>query len=122
MRALACLILLCGVAIAAPDPLALVEQLGSSDRATVERAVTEIEHAASSRDLADAMFRAGRACEDTLGDPARALAIYERIVRDLPDTRSAGSAARKATALRAEIGAGGEHAREAAELATLIAE
>jgi hypothetical protein len=107
---------------AEPDPLALVEELGSGDRAVVERAVAVIEKSPSSPALADALFRAAMACEDTLADPARALALYERIVRDLPDWRSAGSAERKVAALRGRIGSGNEHARVAADFAQLIAD
>ncbi len=115
-------------AVAAPDrdPLALVDDLGANDRAVVERAVAEIERQASApgapREYADALFQAAKACEDTLADPARALALYELIVRDFADTRSAGSARRKVDILRARIGEGGAHAREAHELAQLIAE
>jgi len=125
----ACVVLAIGLVLAvspcgeaAPDPLALIDDLGSGDRAVVERAVVAIEHAPSSLQLVDAMFRAAQACEDTLEDPARALALYERILHDLPDTRRAGSAARKIAALRERVGSSSEHAREAAELAQLIAE
>ncbi|MGN6105409.1 MAG: hypothetical protein ACTHU0_09920 [Kofleriaceae bacterium] len=72
--------------------------------------------------IADAWFAAGRVCEDAFADPARALALYERIVRELPDARVSTAAARRAEALRAQVGAGGEHAARATELARLIAE
>lgn len=106
----------------APDMLALVERLGDGDRATVERTVAEIEGApAGTPDLDYALFRAGQACEDTLSDPARALALYERLVRELPSAGMAIAAGRRAVELRGRIGAGGAHAREAAELAALVA-
>ena len=106
----------------APDVLGLVERLGDGDRAVVERTVAAIEGApAGAPDLDYALFRAGQACEDTLADPARALALYERLVRELPSAGLAIAAGRRIEQLRGRIGAGGEHAREAAELAALIA-
>ncbi len=104
------------------DGLALVEQLGSSDRRTVEAAVTAIEHApGQTTDLADALFAAARTCEDTLIDPPRALKLYDRLVRELPDARVWQAARRRAETLRAQLGAGGEHASNATALAALIA-
>ncbi len=53
-------------------------------------------------------------------DPARALALYDRIARELPDARVAASAERRAEHLRSQIG-DGSHAGQARELAQLIA-
>jgi len=106
----------------AADGLALVEQLGAGERAAVERAVAAIERApAGTPNLGYALFRAGQVCEDALADPARALALYERLVRELPDVGLAIAASRRIERLREQVGAGAEHAREAAELAALIA-
>jgi hypothetical protein len=106
----------------ARDGLALVEQLGTDDRAALERAVAEIERApAGTPNLDYALFRAGQACEEVLADPARALALYERLVRELPDVGLAIAAGRRIERLRAQLGAGGQGAREAAELAALVA-
>ncbi len=105
--------------LAAADPL--LDSLATEDPRALSFAIASIEKAPVTPDLADTLFAAGRACEDRLRDPARALAIYERILRDLPSARVAAAAERRAERLRAGIGAHGEHAREAAELAELIA-
>jgi hypothetical protein len=94
----------------------LVDKLATDDPAALADAVTAIERAPAN---ADALFAAGRACEDRLVDPARALAIYDRIQRELPDTSVAASARRRAERLRQMIGGG--HAAEAADLARLVA-
>lgn len=110
-------------ALAEPDP-DLVIQLGSHDRATVEKAVVTVEAlpaAPDSREVANVLFRAARACEDTLADPKRALLLYERIAREMPDARIATSAERKIAALRQRLGSHNEFAANAAELATLVA-
>ena len=115
LRAIA---IVCVVArIAAAD--ALVDGLATEDPRALDAAVTAIEKAPADP---DALFAAGRACEDRLVDPARALAIYERIVRELPSSRVASAAEHRAAQLRPRVGERGEHAREAAELARLIAE
>lgn len=102
---------------------AVVDRLTADDPALVRAAVAEVEATpAGAPDLADAVFAAARACEDTLHEPARALALYDRIARELPDARVAIAAARRATALRAQLGARGEHAAEATALAHLIAD
>jgi len=105
--------------LAAADPL--LDGLDTEDPRALALAIDAIEKAPVAPDLADTLFAAGRACEDRLHDPARALAIYERILRDLPTARVAAAAERRAERLRAGIGAHGEHVREAAELAELIA-
>jgi hypothetical protein len=109
----------------APDPQSLVADLGSQDRATVERTVATVERLITtpenSSDLANVLFRAARACEDTLADPKRALALYERITREIPNARIATSAERRVGMLRAQVGASGEHGDKAAELARLVA-
>jgi len=105
--------------LAAADPL--LDALDTDDPQALSLAVTAIERAPATPELADNLFAAARACEDRLHDPARALAIYERILRDLPNARVAAAAERRAERLRTGIGADGAHAREAAELAQLIA-
>lgn len=98
-------------------PAAILEELASSDAARVEQAV-----AASLRQAdPDVLYVAARACETKLLDPARAVAIYERIVAEFPAARVAAAAARRAAELREQIGAHGEHAALAADLARLIA-
>lgn len=95
-----------------------IDGLATDDPRALAAAVTAIEAAPPD---ADALFGAARACEDRLLDPARARALYERILRELPDARVAQAAARRAEQLRAEIGARGEHAAEAAAFAQLVA-
>lgn len=68
------------------------------------------------------LFRAARACEDTLADPKRALALYERIAREMPNARIVTSAERKIAALRGQLGSHNEFAASAAELARLVAD
>jgi len=87
----------------------LVDRLATDDPAALADAVTAIERAPAD---ADALFAAGRACEDRLLDPARALSIYDRIQRELPDASVAASARRRAERLRQMIGGG--HGAEAA--------
>lgn len=101
------------------DPL--VDALGTDDPIALAKAIGEIERAPASPELADRLFAAARACEDRLHDPARALALYDRIVRELPNARVSIAAARRAATLRAEVGANGEHAARAKRLAELIA-
>jgi tetratricopeptide (TPR) repeat protein len=52
----------------------------------------------------DALFEAARLFEERLGDPARALALYERLLDRYGDSRSALAAGRRAEALRRDIG------------------
>lgn len=125
-RAVAVALLLVGwlaLATAAADGLALVDRLATDERGELSRVVDEIERApATLPDLDEALFAAARACEDVLADPARALALYDRLVRDFPSARRAAAAQTRATALRAMVGRDRSHAHEAAELAALIAE
>lgn len=102
--------------IAAAD--APIDGLATDDPKALAAAVAAIEAAPPD---ADALFGAARACEDRLLDPARALALYERILREVPDARVAQAAARRAEQLRTEVGEHGEHAAEAAAFAQLVA-
>jgi hypothetical protein len=108
-------------ALAGAAPLPSVDALATDDPVALAEAVSAIERAPATPELADALFGAARACEDRLLDPARALALYERILRELPGSRVAMAAERRAAQLRAEVGPNHEYAREAAELARLIA-
>ncbi len=107
-----------------PDGHELLERLYATDRASLEQAVAAIERAgAQTPALADALFKAARVCEENLADPARALALYERILRDYPHVGGlAGGARRSAEALRSRLGTGDQFATEAAELARLRAD
>jgi hypothetical protein len=114
-RALVILLMLCRVAAA--DTSSLLAGLDTDSHAELDAAVSAIEHAPTSPDLADVLFAAGRACEDRLLDPARALALYERILRELPDAGVAIAAERRVEKLNNVRG----HEQLAANLAALIA-
>ena len=114
--AIACVVLWSRTLHAA-DEAELLRGLATEDQAALAQAVTAIENAPTTPELADVLFAAGRACEDRLHDPARALAIYERIGRELPDAGISIAAGRRAAQLRDIKG----HAKEAAELADLVA-
>ncbi|HEY5925903.1 MAG TPA: hypothetical protein VIV11_29650, partial [Kofleriaceae bacterium] len=117
-RAVLTLVLLIAWTAHAADEQSLLSGLATDDPAALAAAITAIERAPTTPDLADVLFAAGRACEDRLHDPARALALYERIVRELPDAGISIAAGRRIEQLRGVR----EHAREAAELAQLIAD
>jgi hypothetical protein len=99
------------------DEPSLLAGLATDDPVALAAAITAIERAPTTPGLADVLFAAGRACEDRLHDPARALAIYERIARELPDAGISIAATRRIAQLQGVRG----HAREAADLADLIA-
>lgn len=102
------------------DPRGLTTALGAEDAGVVDRAVAAIT-APSAPASADLLFAAARACEDRLGDPGRAAAIYERILARYPDARVTTQSARRLAELRPLIGAHGETAALASELAQLTA-
>ena len=104
---------------AATARAAVLDALSSADRDRIERAVAAV--AAPGDADPDVLFAAARACEDKLGDPGRAVALYDRIAGEHPSARVAAAAARRAAALRALIGPHGETAALAGELAQLIA-
>lgn len=114
-RALAILVVLVGLASA--DTSSLLRGLDTDDPQALAIAITEIERAPTTRELADVLFAAGRACEDRLLDPARALALYERIVRELPDASVAIAAARRIESLQGVRG----HEAEARLFALIVA-
>ncbi len=111
-------ILLC-CAIAGAGELS--NRLATEDPRALAAAVAEIERApATTPDLADLLYTAGRACEDKLADPARALALYDRLLREQPDTKAALGAEHRAAHLRTLTGDG--HAAQAQAFARLVAE
>ena len=99
------------------EPRDLLRALDTEDRQALSDAIMAIERAPSAPDLADVLFAAGRVCEDRLYDPARALRLYERILREMPDAGVSIAAGRRAAMLRGSR----EYAREASQLAQLIA-
>jgi hypothetical protein len=70
-------------------------------------------------DDAASLYAEGRKYEDTLADPARALALYDRVIREHPDAREAAAAEQHAARLRAQLAGG--HAGEAQAFAQLVA-
>jgi hypothetical protein len=66
------------------------------------------------------LYAEGRRYEDTLADPVRALALYDRVLREYPDASVAVAAEQHAARLRAELAGG--HAQEATDFARLVAE
>ena len=107
------------VLFAARASTAPIDDLAASDPRAVAAAVDAIEHGGNDP---DALFAAARTCEERLHDPARALALYDRIAQQLPDARVAMPAQRRADVLRAQIGPHGEYAKAAADFSTLIAD
>ncbi|HEY3805651.1 MAG TPA: tetratricopeptide repeat protein [Kofleriaceae bacterium] len=75
----------------------LADGLAMNDPHAVADAVATIERGSADAAL---LYAAGRACEDKLADPARALAIYERILRDDPGAAAAVAAEQRAAELR----------------------
>ena len=115
IRALAVLLLV--VRVASADTSSLLSGLDTDSKPQLDAAVAAIERAPTTPDLADVLFAAGRACEDRLLDPARALALYERILRELPDAGVAIAAERRVEKLKSVRG----HEAEAAQFAELVA-
>ncbi len=76
-------------------------------------AVAAIESGSASPEL---LYAAARACEDKLADPAHALAIYQRILRDAPSSAAAVGAARRASELAPLVGDNAAAARDFAKL------
>jgi tetratricopeptide (TPR) repeat protein len=113
----ALLILLLVARVAHADPTSLLQGLDTDSKPELDAAVSAIEHAPTTPDLADVLFAAGRACEDRLLDPARALALYDRILRELPDAGVAIAAERRVERLKSVRG----HEKEAAHFAELVA-
>jgi hypothetical protein len=70
-------------------------------------------------EIPDEVYTAGRICEDKLFDPVRALALYDRVLREWPDAKVARAAQSRAARLRAEIAGGFE--RSAKTYATIVA-
>jgi len=102
-------IALCG--LAAADA---VDALATDDPVALAAAVATIEHGADP----DALYAAGRACEDKLHDPVRALALYDRVLHEFGTARVAAGAEQHADHLRAQIAGG--HAAEARAFSELI--
>lgn len=77
---------------------------GDAAEQLVQLAEDHPEHALA----AEALFSAARLSEENLADPGRALALYRALVERYPDSRTALAATRRADALAAQIGPGGD--------------
>lgn len=97
----------------------LAGDLATNDPKALAAAVHAVEQAPAD---AETLYAAGRAAEDKLVDPARALALYERLMREFPDRDAARKAERRAMFLRAELGPGDAYRAQAAAFAKLVAE
>lgn len=110
-------VLVAALGTAHADTAALLRGLDTDNTSELDTAISAIEHAPKEPGLADVLFAAGRACEDRLLDPPRALALYERILREMPDASVAIAAERRVENLRAVRG----HEGLSLELAQVIA-
>ncbi len=68
----------------------------------------------------DALFSAAQLYEEKLGDPARAAALYQRLLRDYPDSRVSLGAERRLAHLRAAMGPGDTGAAALAEMNDIL--
>ncbi|HSD91074.1 MAG TPA: hypothetical protein VLB44_26310 [Kofleriaceae bacterium] len=116
-RTLVLLVLVAALGTAHADTTALLRGLDTDNKSELDTAISAIQHAPAEPGLADVLFAAGRACEDRLLDPPRALALYERILREMPDASVAIAAQRRVEKLRAVRG----HEGLSLELAQVIA-
>ena len=96
-----------------------LHDLATDDPKALDAAIHAVEAGPAD---AGALYAAARAAEDRLVEPARALALYERLLRERPDTSYALAAEKRASILRAEVGTGSAHQTEATALAKLVAE
>ncbi len=68
----------------------------------------------------DALFSAAQLYEEKLGDPARAAALYQRLVRDYPDSRVSLGAERRLAHLREALGPDDKGAAALAEMNDIL--
>ena len=81
------------------------ERIADGDfRAAAEQLAALAEDAPDSALASDALFSAARLFEERLGQPARALALYDTLTRRYPDSRTALAAGRRADRLRQQMG------------------
>ncbi|HEX4453720.1 MAG TPA: hypothetical protein VH143_22775 [Kofleriaceae bacterium] len=92
----------------------VADELATNDPREVAAAVDTIE--AGSAASPELLYAAARACEDKLADPAHALALYRRILRDAPSSAAAVGAARRASELGPLVGDNATAARDFAKL------
>ena len=90
----------------------------SSDAAAAVGALVALaDRAPDDRFADDALAEAARMSEEDLGDPARALALYRRLVARYPDSREVRRARHRIELLAAGLGPGGAGGAHVAALA-----
>ncbi|RMH43926.1 MAG: hypothetical protein D6689_03785 [Deltaproteobacteria bacterium] len=100
---------------------AAVDLLAESDAAAAAAAFEAVaDRFPGAAQADDAVYEAAKLYESRLGDPARALALYERLARDYPTSRLALAARRRADAVRADLGPDGGGARALARFNAIV--
>jgi hypothetical protein len=94
-----------------------LHDLATDDPKALDAAVHAVEAGPAN---GDELYAAALAADDRLAQPARALALYERLLREQPNYFRAVTAEKRALILRAEIGGG--HSAEADAFAKLVSE
>lgn len=95
----------------------LIGDLATDDPARLDAAVHAVEQGPADP---VAVYEAARAADERLAQPARALALYERVLHERGDVAVAVKAEKRAVILRAEIGEA--HQAEATAFAKLVAD
>jgi tetratricopeptide (TPR) repeat protein len=111
------LIVLVLVLVARAAHADLVGDLATDDPGKLDAAVRAVEQGPADP---IAVYEAARAADERLAQPVRALALYERVLRERGDVAVAVKAEKRAVILRAEIGEA--HQAEATAFAKLVAE
>ena len=84
------------------------ELLSAGDDAAAANALTDFaKRYPSSRHASDSLFSAAKLYEESLGDPARAIALYKEILSEYPSSRVALAAQRREKSLSAARGIDG---------------
>lgn len=94
-----------------------LHDLATDDPKALDAALHAVEAGPAS---GDELYAAAQAADDRLAQPARALALYERLLREQPNYFRAVTAEKRALILRAETGGG--HSAQADAFAKLVAE
>ena len=94
-----------------------LHDLATDDPKALDAAVHAVEAGPAT---GDELYAAALAADDRLAQPARALALYERLLREQPTYFRAMTAEKRALILRAETGGG--HSAQADAFAKLVAE
>lgn len=110
-------------AVAAPDERFghAASAMAAGEHAAAAAAFLSLAEDAPEHALADdALFSAAKLIEERLADPARALAIYRRLLERYPSSRTALAAARRAEAIERDLGPGGGGAAALARFTDIV--